>query len=303
MKLEQIVAGLAREVGGRYYGKYRGLVVDNADPERLARLRVRVPSLLGADVVTGWALPCLPYGGVAGQGLLLIPEVGAGVWVEFEEGDLEFPIWVGVYWARPGGASELPCPVDASGAADSAPQDPPTAKVLTTSKGHTIQLEDGDGEEAITLVEATHGHVVRLDADGITVTDGVSGHQMRLDKQGVMLSDGANGHVVRLGPSGIAIEDGVNGHRTELGAGGITISDGVGGSAIILGPSGVQIGGSGAVEPMVLGAQFAAQVTAFITALATHTHPIVLPVPQTPTGPPLSPLMLQVPLSAKHKVE
>jgi hypothetical protein len=301
MSMEQVVAGLAREAGRRYYGKYRGLVVDNADPEDLGRLRLRVPSLLGSDVVTGWALACAPYGGAPGQGLLLIPEVGTGVWVEFEEGDLEFPIWAGVYWAKPAGVSDLPRPVDASGASGDAPQRPPTAKILTTLKGHSLQLEDADGAESITIVEAAHGHVIRLDADGVTVTDGMSGHRVRLDDAGMLLADGANGHTVRLGPAGITIEDGVNGHRTELGAGGITISDGVGGSAIILGPGGVQIGGSAAVEPMVLGMQFAAQVTALMVALAAHTH--ICTAPTAPSGPPMAPLVLQVPLSAKHKVE
>ncbi|MBP1468098.1 hypothetical protein EYB53_020460 [Candidatus Chloroploca sp. M-50] len=169
MSMEQIVASLVEKVERRFYGKYRGLVVDNADPEHLGRLTLRVPSVLGEQVVTGWALPCVPYGGAENQGFLFIPEKGAGVWVEFEEGDLEFPIWTGTFWSRPGGTSELPKPND--GTQEGTVQRPPTRKIIKTLKGHTIQFEDADGSEMITIVEGEHGHVITMDKDGITITD------------------------------------------------------------------------------------------------------------------------------------
>jgi hypothetical protein len=153
MSLEQVIAELTEKVDRRFYGKYRGFVVDNADPQHLGRLKVKVPSLLGPDVVTGWALPCVPYGGMDNQGFLFIPDVGAGVWVEFEEGDLEFPIWTGTFWSKPGGASELPKPNDEDGKQANAEQNLPTRKIIKTKKGHTIQLEDGDGEERIIIVD------------------------------------------------------------------------------------------------------------------------------------------------------
>ena len=70
----------------RYYGKYRGTVLDNNDPQNLGRLRARVPELLN-EVDSGWALPCLPYAG-DGEGQFTVPPAGAGVWIEFESGDL-----------------------------------------------------------------------------------------------------------------------------------------------------------------------------------------------------------------------
>lgn len=85
MSLERIVADLVQKIEHRFYGKYRGFVVDNDDKKHLGRLTLRVPSVLGNNVVTGWATPCVPYGGVADQGFLFIPEKDAGVWVEFEE--------------------------------------------------------------------------------------------------------------------------------------------------------------------------------------------------------------------------
>src|SRR5215207_7800214 len=171
MNTERVVADLVRRVENRFYGKYRGLVVDNADPERLGRLKLQVPSVLGRNIVTGWATACVPYGGEPDQGFLFIPEIGAGVWVEFEEGDLEFPIWVGTFWSRPGGTTEVPVTRDRSGA-EGAVSDPPTRRILTTARGHTIQIEDAEGKDMILIHEKVHGHTIVLDGEGITVTDG-----------------------------------------------------------------------------------------------------------------------------------
>lgn len=172
MDLEQLVGRLVEDAERRFYGKYRAIVVDNDDPEKLGRLKVKVPSVLGPDVVTGWAAACVPCGGAAGQGFLFVPEVDAGVWVEFEEGDLEFPVWVGTFWTEPGGDSELPKPNDAKGAEEGDVQSPPTRKIIKTLKDHTLQFEDAEGEDMVILVEATNKHVITLNKDGIKVTDG-----------------------------------------------------------------------------------------------------------------------------------
>lgn len=92
----------------RFYGKYRGEVAGNIDPLRRARLSVRVPGVLGD--VPGWALPCVPFAG-PGVGFLALPPVGARVWVEFEAGDPDQPIWSGCFW----GPDEVP--VESAGAA------------------------------------------------------------------------------------------------------------------------------------------------------------------------------------------
>lgn len=186
MNLERMVANLAQQVQGRYFGKYRGLVIENSDPEHLGRLKVQVPSVLGEEIVTGWALPCVPYGGAENQGFLFIPDVGAGVWVEFEEGDLEFPIWVGTYWSKPGGQAEIPYPNEPDGTEADSKNDPPTRKIIKTAKGHTIQLEDNDGEEMVTIVEATNSNVITLNRDGIMLTD-TSGNSIQMKKDGFIL--------------------------------------------------------------------------------------------------------------------
>lgn len=206
MSLEKVVANLVRKVEKRFYGKYRGFVVDNADPEQLGRLKVRVPSVLGEDVVTGWAMPCAPYGGDSGQGFLFIPEVDAGVWVEFEEGDLEFPIWVGTFWSKPGGESELPKPNDPDGAEQGSVQDPPTRKIIKTKQGHTIQFEDADGEEMVILCEGKNGQVITMNREGIKVIDGANSQEVTLDANGITIVD-KSGNQIRMESQGIVCED------------------------------------------------------------------------------------------------
>ncbi len=205
MSLEQVVADLAQKVEHRFYGKYRGFVVDNADPENQGRLTLQVPNLLGKEVVTGWAMPCVPYGGGANQGFLFIPEVGAGVWVEFEAGKLEFPVWVGTFWRKPGGESELPKPNDADGAEQGSVQDPPTRKIIKTLKGHTIQLEDKDGEEVFI----------------IEYNDGSKTNFITMDKNGIVVTD-ANENKITMDPNGTLIED-KNQNKIEMNASAINI--------------------------------------------------------------------------------
>ncbi len=337
MSLERVVADLVERVERRFYGKHRGLVVDNADPEHLGRLKLRVPSVLGTEVVTGWALPCAPYGGAAGQGLLCIPEVGAGVWVEFEEGDLEFPVWVGTFWSKPEGESELPKPNAADGSEEDAVQDPPTRKILKTRAGHTLQLEDAEGEEMVTVVAVVEDgkkrHVITMNGEGIKVTDGKNQHVVELAETGITITDGKNQHVVELAETGITITDGKNKHVVDLAETGITITDGKNkhvvdltdagvtlddkvnsgtmsmaasgisiknGSELLVGSDGIKVGGAAAKEHLVLGDQFKAMVDAFKIALDTHMHTGNL---GAPTSPPVAPFVLDVPLSGKHTVE
>jgi len=228
VSLEKIVANLVQKVERRFYGKYKGFVVDNADPEQLGRLKLRVPSLLGDEVVIGWAMPCVPYGGDANQGFLFIPEVDAGVWVEFEEGDLEFPIWVGTFWSKPGGESELPKPNDPDGTEQGSVQDPPTRKIIKTVKGHTIQFEDAAGEEMVTIVEATNGHVITMNQEGIKITDGANDHVITLTREGIQAQDGANSHEVTFSAQGITVKDGVNQHQVTLESTGVSIQTATG---------------------------------------------------------------------------
>lgn len=93
----------------RYYGKYRGTVINNIDPNRKGRLLVQVPDVMGAGV-SSWAMPCMPLTGLQ-MGAYLIPIIGAKVWIEFEGGDPDQPIWVGGFW---GSEAEVPAIVNSA---------------------------------------------------------------------------------------------------------------------------------------------------------------------------------------------
>ena len=88
--MEETSAQQTEQQKSQYFGKYRCFVVNNEDPDMRGRLMLRVPALFGENI-TSWALPCMPFGGLAQQGIFMIPEVGAQVWVEFEAGDLDLP--------------------------------------------------------------------------------------------------------------------------------------------------------------------------------------------------------------------
>lgn len=156
----KITGELFEKVERRYFGKYRAFVSDNSDPENRGRLRLQIPDVLGDSVISGWALPCAPYGGAAGQGFFYIPDNKAGVWVEFEQGNLDYPVWVGTFWSKPGGTTEVPGPASS--------QSPPTSKIIKTPN-HTIELADKSGSETITITDSKNKNVIAMSKDGVSI--------------------------------------------------------------------------------------------------------------------------------------
>ena len=144
---EQLLMELVERFRNRFYGKYRGTVT-KVETDPLPRIKARVPSVLG-DQETGWCVPCVPYAGDK-AGIAFMPEEGAGVWIEFEGGDISFPIWVGGYW-HPG---ELPKRVA------------PEVKVIQTKGNQQLILDDKD--HTITITDSNDNHVT-LDRDGIAI--------------------------------------------------------------------------------------------------------------------------------------
>lgn len=136
-----------RESRSRHYGKHRGIVTDNQDPKNLGRVRARVPEVLG-DVETGWALPCAPYAG-DGVGLFTVPPPGAGVWIEFEVGDVSRPIWSGCWW----GENQLP--KDEGGTAAT-----PSLKIIRSEQGLLVALDDGG--QTITLSDENGKNMITI---------------------------------------------------------------------------------------------------------------------------------------------
>ena len=70
---------------------YRGIVVENDDPENKRRLKLQIPQVLNS-AITEWAWPVEPS-----NLELESPEIGQGVWVMFEGGDPNFPVWLGSF--------------------------------------------------------------------------------------------------------------------------------------------------------------------------------------------------------------
>lgn len=156
--MDERMARYVERAEGKYWGKYRGFVQDNNDPEQLGRLKVTVPSLL-ADAVTGWAWPAVPYAG-AGIGFFFMPQAGDLVWVEFIEGELDHPVWTGCSWGKPGGQSELP---------EEALQSYPQQQVIKTPSGNVIIINDSSGSESIT-VRTKEGTEIVIDRSGQKIT-------------------------------------------------------------------------------------------------------------------------------------
>ncbi len=91
--------GARDEQGGfcaRYYGKFRGTVVNNMDPNGMGRLQVLVPAI-SAVPLANWAMACTPVGGLQ-HGMFAVPPPKSGVWVEFESGDPDYPVWTGCFY-------------------------------------------------------------------------------------------------------------------------------------------------------------------------------------------------------------
>ena len=97
-----------------FWGKYRGVVTNNIDPEQRGRIQVIVPAVTGTSP-SNWALPCMPVAGIS-EGFFAIPPLQASVWVEYEDGDSNKPIWVGGFWGQ---QSEVPTTASGPAAADS----------------------------------------------------------------------------------------------------------------------------------------------------------------------------------------
>lgn len=170
MVMDESSVRLLERAVDRYYGKYRGIVTDNQDPKNLGRIKANVPAVLG-DIESGWALPCVPYAG-NGVGMYTIPPSGAGVWIEFEAGDVSRPIWSGTWWAD----NELPN------------QATPDIKVIKTASGHTITLDDTSGSEKVEILEKNGAKIV-MNQQGIEVNKG--SQKIKLTQDSVTINDTA----------------------------------------------------------------------------------------------------------------
>ncbi len=162
----------------KFVGKYRGIVVNNIDPNQTGRLTVQVPDVANVLPST-WAMPCAPFAG-AGCGSFQIPPVGSGVWVEFEQGNPDYPIWSGCYW---GSAAEVP-PLASAGP-------PGVQQIVIQSVGmNTLLLSDTPGPTGGILLQSSSGAMIAINDTGITISNG-NGATITLIGPSVTINDGA----------------------------------------------------------------------------------------------------------------
>jgi hypothetical protein len=148
----------------KYYGKYRGTVVNNLDPEQRGRIQALVPDVLGVTP-SSWAMPCVPMAGKE-QGFFMVPQIGAGVWMEFEQGDPDYPIWVGGFW---GVVAEVPK------LALAPPPIPPGQNVvLQTTLQNSLILSDSAPTPISggIVLKSTTGAMIVVNDSGIYISNG-----------------------------------------------------------------------------------------------------------------------------------
>jgi hypothetical protein len=275
-----------RQTDERYYGKYPGLVCKNTAPENdedkvhTGELLVEVPGILeesengtSEQPIVVLAKPCFH------PGYFFIPEVGAQVWVEFIAGDVNSPVWTGVWYP----VKETPKTVT-----DEAPTE--YQKIIRTASGHVIELDDTAEKEKI-VIRHTHkdGARIQIDENGSVLIANEKGSFVFLNADGeeATFMD-QHGNLVALTANGIAL---VNKDSTivEMKGGKVTViaSDQAHVTAkdVVLDSATVTLG-KGATEPVVLGQTFATLWNQFIF----HTHATAVGPSGTPL-PPVTPLI------------
>jgi uncharacterized protein involved in type VI secretion and phage assembly len=242
----------------RHYGKYRGKVENNIDPMQLGRIQVSAPAVLGEGTLS-WAMPCAPYGG-NGVGFFAIPPVGANVWVEFEGGDPDWPIWAGCFW----GTGEVPAvPAvaemkvfktdsinlvisDVAGAGGvtlevKSPAATMPSKIVIDSNGITIEHSPGSIKMTQTSIEIKHTTpTVVIQASSVEVTNSPS--TLKITTSEIEAANGSS--KVKIAASGVDVESTATG---KFSASGVELKNG--GQSVNIGAANVSVN-NGALEVM-----------------------------------------------------
>ena len=162
---------------GTFLGKYRGTVFNNIDPMNQARLQVVVPDV--SLTPSTWAMPCVPVAGLQ-MGVVSIPPIGAGVWVEFEHGNPDYPIWVGCWW---GSVAELPV-------LSQQVKPPIQGFTFETTLKNGFQVSDLPGPTGGILLKTTTGASISVSDTGIIIQNG-KGASISLIGPTVSINNGA----------------------------------------------------------------------------------------------------------------
>jgi Type VI secretion system/phage-baseplate injector OB domain len=148
----------------RFYGKYRGLVIENIDPEQMGRVMLQVPDVLG-EIPSSWAMPCVPAAGIQ-AGCFIVPPIASQVWVEFEQGDPDYPIWTGGFW---GLVADVPV------FATAPPAIPPGQNIVLQTSGQNMLLVSDAPPTPVTggiVLKSTTGAMIVVNDSGIYISNG-----------------------------------------------------------------------------------------------------------------------------------
>lgn len=170
------------------WGKYRGVVLNNVDPLFRGRIQAQVPAV-SSLLPTSWCEPCMPMAGI-GMGAYFVPQMQAGVWIEFEQGDPSRPIWSGCFW---GSMADLPAP-----ALLAVPGDPPV--VIQTTGQTTLVLSDVPGPTGGVLLKTLTGASISVTDEGITIQNG-KGAMITMIGPSIIMTNGSGATVTLAGPS------------------------------------------------------------------------------------------------------
>jgi uncharacterized protein involved in type VI secretion and phage assembly len=150
----------AINAGKKFYGIYRATVINNIDPMQIGRVQVICPDVSNI-IPTSWAMPCVPIAGKQ-SGTFVVPQIGAGVWVQFEQGDPDYPVWTGGFW---GIAAEVPALALAG-----VPGDPNI--VLQSTLQNSIVISDLPGPTGGIMLKSTTGATIIVNDTGIYIQNG-----------------------------------------------------------------------------------------------------------------------------------
>lgn len=258
-----------------YYSVYRATCMDNEDPEEQGRIRVRVPAVSGSDTIGNWAWPITPWAG-RDSGSFVVPDVNDPVYVMFENGKADYPMWMGGWWPKPGGDNFA----EGLGAYKNGK---PTKRIFKTKAGHELSFEDdpetlscklvwhNPAEDQYSFFAFTKDGSVQManhqgafmefrtkDGDELVMIMDKTGNQFSMNKDGTKLVD-QNGNLIELKKGAVQILSPdavvVNAPSINLKTGGVDIGD-------------------IATDEAVKGTTFLAWWKAvFLVWLNTHIHP------------------------------
>jgi phage protein D/phage baseplate assembly protein gpV len=153
---------LASKDGSRQHSNGRGVVVGVVtnlnDPDGLARIKVKYPSMPksdGNEIESAWARLVTPMAG-AERGIEFLPEVNDEVLVAFENGDSNHPYILGALWNK----TDKPPEPTANVVKDGKVQ----KRIIKSASGHIITIDDTQGAEQISIIDKTGKNSIKIDS-------------------------------------------------------------------------------------------------------------------------------------------